>query len=105
MSDEPGNTPRDNKGIESTLTREEWSTRRVQFDPSGLAAADAQFRSAVASATARAVESAFNNPESWIHSHWVSWLREEADIMDLDGAGAGALIAREIADALEGHMT
>jgi hypothetical protein len=39
-----------------------------------------------------------------IRHHWISWLREEADILKRGGAGAGALIAAEIADALESYL-
>jgi hypothetical protein len=35
---------------------------------------------------------------------WVNWLREEADVLKRNGAGAGALMATEIADALESYL-
>jgi hypothetical protein len=34
----------------------------------------------------------------------VNWLREEADVLKRNGAGAGALMATEIADALESYL-
>ncbi|MDB4914066.1 MAG: hypothetical protein JWM95_1710 [Gemmatimonadetes bacterium] len=37
-------------------------------------------------------------------SHWIEWLRTEADILKRAGAGAGALCANEIADALESYL-
>lgn len=36
--------------------------------------------------------------------HWVSWLREEADILQRGGAGAGAMMARQIADTLASYL-
>jgi hypothetical protein len=39
-----------------------------------------------------------------IRHHWICWLREEVDILTRGGAGAGALIAAEIADALESYL-
>lgn len=39
-----------------------------------------------------------------IKNDWVSWLREEAEILQRNGAGAGALMAREIADALASYL-
>lgn len=35
---------------------------------------------------------------------WVNWLREEADALQRNGAGAGALMATEIADALDSYL-
>lgn len=35
---------------------------------------------------------------------WVLWLREEAEILGRNGAGAGALMAAEIADALASYL-
>jgi hypothetical protein len=40
-----------------------------------------------------------------LRHHWISWLREEAEILNRNGAGAGALIAAEIADVLESYLS
>lgn len=39
-----------------------------------------------------------------IRRGWIIWLQEEADVLKRNGAGAGALMAREIADALASYL-
>lgn len=45
-----------------------------------------------------------NSDRAKITRTWVNWLREEADVLKRGGAGAGALMATEIADGLERYL-
>jgi hypothetical protein len=58
----------------------------------------------LASIIALANDALPNSDRRKITRTWVNWLREEADVLKRGGAGAGALMATEIADALQSYL-